>query len=51
MVAVNRRGEDILPLLEHAQQTFSTQTVWGNLDAVIENSLDAAETKELADSA
>jgi hypothetical protein len=48
VVGVNRRGEDIKPLFVHAEQTFSIDTTWGNLDQVIEQSLGNAEAKKAA---
>jgi hypothetical protein len=44
-VAVNRRGEDIVPLLQHAEHSFTIDTTWGDLDAVVEKSLTDAEAK------
>ena len=35
VIAVNRRGEDIEPLLKNADKTAVTNTTWGSLDAEI----------------
>ena len=43
VVAVNRRGEDIAPLLEHAEKTVVTNTTWGDLDAEIDKELANAQ--------
>jgi uncharacterized membrane protein len=43
VVAVNRRGEDIKPLLEHAEKTVVTDTTWGNLDAEIDKEIANAQ--------
>jgi hypothetical protein len=44
VVAVNRRGEDIEPLLKNADKTQVTNTTWGDLDAEIEKELANAQT-------
>lgn len=48
VVAVNRRGEEMTPLMEHAEKTWSTNTQWGNLDSVINKELAEAEAKKNA---
>ena len=44
VVAVNRRGEDIEPLLKNADKTLVTNTTWGDLDAEIEQEIANAQT-------
>jgi hypothetical protein len=46
VVAVNRRGEDITPLMEHADRTFASNTTWGNLDTVVANAAAQAGAKQ-----
>jgi hypothetical protein len=45
VVAVNRRGEDIEPLLRNADKTVVTNTTWGNLDAEIDKEIANAQQK------
>ena len=44
MVAVNKVGTDIEPLLSGAEKTVVVQTVWGDLDAEIEKEIAKAQT-------
>jgi uncharacterized membrane protein len=44
VVAVNRRGEDIEPLLKNAEKTQVTNTTWGDLDAEIAKEIANART-------
>ena len=46
VVAVNKRGTDIEPLLPHAEKTSVTQTTAGNLQAEIDKQLAEAEAGE-----
>ena len=43
VVAVNRNGTDIEPLLTNAEKTVITQTTWGDLDSEIENEIASAK--------
>jgi uncharacterized membrane protein len=43
VVAVNRKGSDIEPLMSHAEKTTVVDTVWGDLDETIEKELAEAE--------
>ena len=44
VVAVNKVGTDIEPLLSGAEKTVVVQTVWGDLDAEIEKEIAKAQT-------
>jgi uncharacterized membrane protein len=44
VVAVNKVGTDIEPLLSGAVKTVVVQTTWGDLDAEIENEIAKAQT-------
>jgi uncharacterized membrane protein len=44
VVAVNKVGTDIEPLLSGAEKTVVVQTVWGDLDAEMENEIAKAQT-------
>jgi uncharacterized membrane protein len=48
VVAVNRRGEEIAPLLEHADRRVVVNTVAGDLEAEIEKELQQAKAKTSA---
>ena len=43
VVAVNKQGTDIEPLLKNAEKTVVTNTTWGDLDAEIEKEIAAAQ--------
>jgi hypothetical protein len=43
VVAVNKAGTDIEPLLSHAEKTSVTQTSWGELDAEIAKEISDAQ--------
>ncbi len=43
VVAVNRLGTDIEPLLANADKTVITNTTWGDLDAEIEKEISNAQ--------
>ncbi|MGB7983245.1 MAG: hypothetical protein WCF36_20890 [Candidatus Nanopelagicales bacterium] len=43
VIAVNKDGTDIEPLLSHAENTQVNQTTWGDLDAEIAKEIDAAK--------
>jgi hypothetical protein len=45
VVAVNKQGTDIEPLLKNAEKTVVTNTTWGDLDAEIEKEIAAAQKK------
>ena len=48
VVAVNKVGTDIEPLLAGAEKTMVVQTTWGDLDAEIENEIAKAQEERAA---